>query len=65
MRWHRRFANRVEIEEQTDELLLEAGSAVVPIHGGRIYLEENPESDLRSSIIHSVQRFLNEFFRVF
>jgi hypothetical protein len=28
MRWHRRFANRVEIEEQTDELLLEAGLAL-------------------------------------
>ena len=23
MRWHRRFANRIEIEEQTDEQLLE------------------------------------------
>jgi hypothetical protein len=57
MRWHRRFANRVEIEEQTDELLLEAGLYVFLIHGERTYLEETPESDLRSSKLHSVSRF--------
>jgi hypothetical protein len=54
MRWHRRFANRVEIEEQTDELLLEAGLALVLIHGERIYLEENTGFDLQFSILHPV-----------
>jgi hypothetical protein len=62
MRWHRRFANRVEIEEQTDELLLEADPALFLIHGERIYLEENPKSDLRSSILpYSFSRFQDEF----
>jgi hypothetical protein len=44
MRWHRRFANRVEIEEQTDELLLEAGLALFLIHGEKGYIKRKIQS---------------------